>query len=93
MTLNEEHYSQLLVDTPVIGVWDDHDYGNNDAGRNFDPKHGMREIYLDFIGEFQDSERRLAKHRGIYQDYVVETKDGIKVLIVLFDGRFDYAKD
>jgi len=53
----------------------------------------MREIFLDFIGEFPDSERRLAKHRGIYQDYIFETNDGIRVLIILLDGRFDYAKD
>ena len=29
---NNPDYRKLLTSTPVIGVWDDHDYGKNDAG-------------------------------------------------------------
>ena len=28
-------YQQLLKSTIVVGVWDDHDYGHNDAGSDF----------------------------------------------------------
>ena len=56
-------------------------------------KHSQREIYLDFIGEPQDTQRRLERDRGIYQDYVVYTDDGIKVHIILLDVRFHYNED
>jgi alkaline phosphatase D len=77
----------------VIGIWDDHDYGANNAGHTLKTKHSQREIYLDFIGEPQDTQRRLERDRGIYQDYVVYTDDGIKVHIILLDVRFHYNED
>ena len=52
--------------TKVVGVWDDHDYGINDGGEEFPLKHETREMFLDFIGEPADSERRLDKEEGIY---------------------------
>lgn len=57
----------------MIGVWDDHDYGANNAGYKLKTKHTQREIYLDFIGEPQNTQRRLERDRGIYQDYVIYT--------------------
>ncbi len=44
-------YLELKQDTPVIGVWDDHDYGCNNGDKTFAKKAGIRDIYLDFIGE------------------------------------------
>jgi len=61
------------VPTKVIGVWDDHDYGANNAGYKLRTKHTQREIYLDFIGEPHNTQRRLERDRGIYQDYVIYT--------------------
>jgi alkaline phosphatase D len=51
---------------PVVGVWDDHDYGINNGDKTFKRKNELREIYLDFIGEPKDTERRLERDRGIY---------------------------
>ena len=31
-------YPELLSKAKVIGVWDDHDYGQNDSGRDFEMK-------------------------------------------------------
>jgi alkaline phosphatase D len=45
--------------TKVIGTWDDHDYGVNDGDINYINKHLMRDIFLDFVDEPDDSERRL----------------------------------
>jgi len=53
------HYNDMQANgTHVIGVWDDHDYGVNDGGNQFVHKHANREIFLDFIGEPEDSPRR-----------------------------------
>ena len=35
MTKNASGYKELLESAKVIGVWDDHDYGVNDAGVTF----------------------------------------------------------
>ena len=56
-------YSQLKR---VIGTWDDHDFGKNDGGKTFIAKKQYREIYLDFIGEIQDSERRVQNDSPIH---------------------------
>jgi alkaline phosphatase D len=50
----------------IIGVWDDHDYGKNNGDKTFKNKHIIREIFLDFIDEPLDSQRRLEKDTGIY---------------------------
>jgi alkaline phosphatase D len=41
--------------TKVIGVWDDHDYGNNNGGGSFALKVPMKELFLEFLDEPQDS--------------------------------------
>ena len=35
----------------VVGTWDDHDYGQNNAGKEMPDRDRNREIFLDFIGE------------------------------------------
>jgi alkaline phosphatase D len=37
--------------TQVIGVWDDHDYGANNADSSFTKKLMMRDVYLNFLDE------------------------------------------
>lgn len=41
----------------VIGTWDDHDYGLNDAGKEFSEKVTNQMLLLDFLDEPQDSPR------------------------------------
>lgn len=55
-------------------------------------KHINRDIFLDFIGEPQDTLRRTESHRGIYQDYIV-FHQGIKVHVIMIDVRFHYKED
>lgn len=76
----------------MIGIWDDHDYGNNNADASFISKAENREIYLDFIGEPPRTVRRNETHRGLYQDYVIN-HDGIKIHMVLLDVRFHFNGD
>lgn len=41
----------------VIGTWDDHDYGLNDAGKEFSGKNMTQKLLLDFLDEAPDSPR------------------------------------
>lgn len=60
-------YSRLHKKARVIGTWDDHDYGLNDAGKEFDRKVVNQRLMLDFLDEPLDSPRR--KQAGVYASY------------------------
>ena len=49
----------------VHGVWDDHDYGGNDRGRELKQKEDRRDAYLDFLG-VPISENSRRHRRGLY---------------------------
>lgn len=62
-------FQQLKKNTPLIAIWDDHDYGENDAGEEYPQKEASRKIMLDFWQEPTDSPRRTQKG-GIYTSYI-----------------------
>ena len=66
MTKQASGYSDIEKNSKIIGVWDDHDYGTNDGGGRFQFKDQNRDIWLDFIGEPSDTERRLQKGTPIH---------------------------
>lgn len=80
-----EDYKFFKALTPIIGTWDDHDYGNNDEDGKFPIKKLSREYALDFFEEPLFSERRLRD--GIYTHYVFG-EDDQKILIILLDNRY-----
>lgn len=71
----------------VLATWDDHDYGQNDAGAEFSQKEISRQIMLDFWGEPADSERR-TRESGLYTS-VVLGEPGRRVQIILLDLRWN----
>lgn len=82
---NNVEYKKLISKVPVIGTWDDHDYGKNDAGAEWEMKKESQTLFLNFLGIPQDDPRR--KQEGIYTSKVFETEKGsIKVLIL--DTRY-----
>jgi alkaline phosphatase D len=61
-------YATFVNDTNLIGgvhgIWDDHDYGGNDRGRELKQREERRDEYLDFLGVPKSDARR---HRhGLY---------------------------
>ena len=80
----KESYQHLIKNTEVLATWDDHDYGQNDAGKHYPHKVESKEIFLEFFKEPQNSERY--KHKGIYHS--VYKKAGNKIIqIILLDNR------
>ncbi|RVW51183.1 hypothetical protein CK203_084697 [Vitis vinifera] len=78
-------YSRLLENTKVIGTWDDHDYGLNDAGKEFNGKITSQRLLLDFLDEPQDSPRR--KQAGVYTSYTFGPV-GRQIKVILLDTRY-----
>lgn len=82
---SNENYTLLTSTTPVIGTWDDHEFGGNDIGKEFELKKETQKLLLDFLDEPEDSERR--KQEGVYTSY--EYGDGDKkVKVILLDTRY-----
>ena len=46
---SKESYQHLIKNTEVLATWDDHDYGRNDAGKNYPQKQASKQIFLDFF--------------------------------------------
>lgn len=84
-TLGERsEFRRLKNSTALIATWDDHDYGMNDAGREYPKKVESKEIFLDFWKEPEGTERRMTE--GIYTSYEFE-EGGQKLQIILLDTR------
>lgn len=70
----------------MIATWDDHDYGENDAGREYPFKRESKDIFLKFWNEPAVSPRR--DHEGIYTCYRFgEPGSGKSLQIILLDTR------
>jgi alkaline phosphatase D len=81
---NKPSYQNLKKNTQILATWDDHDYGWNDAGKEYEFKAQSKEIFMDFFEEPDSSTRR--NHPGIYHSY--EYEYGTRTLqIILLDVR------
>ena len=80
-----EGFQKLRTNCRLLAVWDDHDYGENDAGLEYPQKAESQQIFLDFLNEPRDSVRR--KSPGIY-DSIILGPDGKRVQFILLDTRY-----
>jgi len=81
-------FARLRASTPVVAMWDDHDFGENDAGGDYPMKDASRRIFLDFWNEPDDSPRR--DRDGVYAAYVFGPP-GERVQVILPDLRYNRA--
>ncbi|OED37392.1 hypothetical protein AB833_23490 [Chromatiales bacterium (ex Bugula neritina AB1)] len=83
--LSKPAYQQFLNSVPVAGIWDDHDFGNNDSGKNNPIKKQSQQLFLDFLGEPADSVRR--QREGIYTSRTYGSGER-QVRLILLDTRY-----
>ena len=84
---NNPNFKQLKQSTEVIATWDDHDFGENDAGGEYPMKEESKKIMLDFWGEPKDS-LRYEQDDGIYTSYMYGEGEQT-VHIILLDLRYN----
>lgn len=70
---------------PIIAIWDDHDYGMNDAGSEYPQKMEAGRIFLDFFKVPQNDPRRSGP--GLYGTYRIGPP-GKRIQIILLDTRY-----
>lgn len=83
--LNVDYQKFLSQNIPMLGIWDDHDYGLNDAGKNYIFKDISQQYFSDFFNLPSNDPRR---HRpGVYfsQDFLTSK---YKIKFILLDTRY-----
>lgn len=78
-------YEKLAKETKIIGVWDDHDYGKNDAGKEYSKKKESQQLFLDFFDVPEDSPLR--ERKGVYSSHIVQL-DTHRIKIIMLDARY-----
>jgi len=82
-----EDYRDAVHAAVVDGVYDDHDYGENDAGRHYQDKNNSMHDYLDFLRVARDSTRRTPHRQGLYSSHTWGALPR-QARIVILDTRY-----
>lgn len=85
VVLADSGYVALSEQTEITGTWDDHDYGLNDGGVEWEFKDSVQQILLDFLKVEKKDPRRMRK--GIYHSRVMNVL-GKSVKIIVLDTRY-----
>ncbi len=54
----DREYERMRQQVPIVGVWDDHDFGMDNSGKEYKNKETAKKLYLDFLDEPMNSTRR-----------------------------------
>ena len=85
MQKRQPEYSSLANQTDIYGIWDDHDYGINDGGKEFVKKDSSKMLLFDFLDlDINDS---VHSHTGAYQSHIIK-RGGLDVKLILLDVRY-----
>ena len=69
----------------MIGTYDDHDFGENNAGKEFAHKNETQALLLDFLGT--PAEHPLRQQEGLYRAYTFGPP-GRRLRVLMLDTRF-----
>lgn len=78
-------FTAFRQEVPLLGTWDDHDYGKNDGGSDFQFREESQQVFLDFFGFAKDAAIRTQK--GIYHGRIVGPP-GKRVQFIMLDTRY-----
>ncbi len=80
-----KEYKKLIEKTEIIGTWDDHDYGLNDGGVEFEAKAESQQEFLNFMNVSKDSPLR--KQEGVYSSKKYDLENG-SIKVIVLDTRY-----
>jgi len=78
-------YRKVRASCPVLATWDDHDYGQNDAGAEYPMKTQSQRLFLDFLDIPQTSPLRTRP--GVYSAHRYGPREQT-IQVILLDTRF-----
>jgi len=83
--LGEPDYIKLRQQASIVGIWDDHDYGQNDGDKNYQKKEQSKDLMLKFLDV--PANNSVWKREGGYQSYMIGPV-GRQIKVILLDGRY-----
>lgn len=78
-------YKKLRAKAQIIGVYDDHDFGENDACKYYPMKKASKKCLMDFLDVPMNSAVR--KREGAYNSYTFG-KGAQKIKVIIMDLRY-----
>mmetsp|Transcript_37915 Transcript_37915/g.42973 ORF Transcript_37915/g.42973 Transcript_37915/m.42973 type:complete len:303 (+) Transcript_37915:600-1508(+) len=88
----DKNYQRILANSQVTGIWDDHDYNQNDGTKYNPTKDWVKDIFLNFLDEPKDSPRW--DRDGLYTSYVYGLgKKTVKLIFLDVRYNADYPDE
>lgn len=78
-------FARLRQGRFLMATWDDHDYGENDAGVEYPAKDQSKKLFLEFLGDGEADPR--AFRPGIFESKIIGPP-GKRVQVILLDTRW-----
>ncbi len=83
--LQQQAYQEFKKTVPMMATWDDHDYGLNDGGADFEMKDTFQQLFFDFL-ELPKNDPRRARP-GVYDAQLYTTPKG-SIHVIVLDTRY-----
>lgn len=78
-------FKELRDNSTFMAVWDDHDYGSNDDGKNYSLKSQSHAIFRRF---WRHEDRIPADRPGVFHAQIFG-EPGKRLQVIMLDGRFN----
>ena len=82
---SQPDYAAFSKSVPILPIWDDHDYGLNDAGREFEMKETSAKLFFEAFHFQSDHEAR--KTPGVYHSKIMGP-EGKRLQVIMLDTRY-----
>ena len=83
--LDRPDFAAFRDKVTILPVWDDHDYGENDAGADYPKRRESQQVFLDTFQFPADHPAR--RTPGIYHSYT-QGPEGKRLQVILLDTRY-----
>lgn len=74
----DKYYKNFIANTPILGTWDDHDYGVNDGNKLFKFKNESKALMIEFL-DLEDLPN-IEERPGVYYSVDIGQNNDVKVI-------------
>ncbi len=79
-----EPFARLRASSPLLTVWDDHDYGLNDGGGEYEFKENAEALF-EYVWDVKDER---ATRPGTYGSWILGDEEDRRVQVIMLDTRY-----
>jgi len=79
-------FASVRASAPMLTVWDDHDYGMNDMGADFQFREGAEALF-NYVWDVPEEDPRRTRP-GVYGSWMLGEEVGKRVQVIMLDTRY-----